>query len=209
MEELRPGATSDAPGADDVEPHRKDDYGRWLSNLVASPVVPPSRLGVGVPGGGLRISEARAGVQRALTRFIKPREADADNHCVARQSERGVQQHVNEGSRSGHTLTLSTTRAEVWVYEKARAYGHWILWQSPAGDELCASHSLPTRCGPDGGFLDLQCVDRHQRPIDAWRRDPVGCLAPLFGDAIADDVAPKVRLALIDSESIPFDDDSY
>jgi hypothetical protein len=140
---------------------------------------------------------------------IKPWEADADNHGVARKPERGAEQHVDAGSRAGHTLTLSTTRAEIWVYKKTRAYGHWILWLSPAGNEVCASHSAPRRCDPDGGFLDLQLVDRHQWPIDVWRNDPVACLTPLLGDVIAVDVGSKATLALIDLGSTRFDDESY
>jgi hypothetical protein len=111
-----------------------------------------------------------------------------------------VEQQAHVGARTGHRLILSTARAEVWVYENTRAYGHWILWLSPADDEMCARHSLPTRLHLDGGFRDLRYVDQHAWPVDVWGKDPAGCLAPLLGDAIAGDVGPMATLALINFE---------
>jgi len=107
---------------------------------------------------------------------------------------------LREIREGGHHVTASPGRVEVWVYQTGPAYGHWLLDRPPSGDKVRALHSLPTRYAPDGSFVDPQPVDDGDRvlSVDQLRSDAEGCLAPLLGRTIAEEVAPMAKLALVD-----------
>lgn len=96
-------------------------------------------------------------------------------------------------------MTASAGKVELWVYETGPAYGHWLLDRAQDGDKVRALHSLPTKYAPDGSFIDPQPVDGGdvELSVDQLKSDAEGCLAPLLGEALAEEIAPVAMAALI------------